>query len=147
RSRSFILTSPLVVALAMQLAPGRAHAEEPASERHGSAFVDPLGFLMFGPRLGVEAGGAHFPGGALRRWVDPGVLGRSLFLNAGDSFTFSYGVGGRGRYYFGDGQRGLHVGAGAEYLHTRVENGDALVATTSKYVVPYAEVGYRLPFG
>jgi len=115
-------------------------------ERHGSAYVDPLGFLMFGPRIGVDAGGAHLTGGVYGRWFDPGLLGRSLFLTDGDKFAFSYGVGARGRYFVGDGHSGLHVGAGAEYLRTRVENDTTLTAVTSQYLVPYAEVGYRLAF-
>jgi hypothetical protein len=101
---------------------------------------------MFGPRVGADAGGAHLTGGVYGRWFDPGLLGRSLFLKDGDRFAFSYGVGARGRYYLGEGQGGLHVGAGAEYLRTRVENAAALVASTSGYVVPYAEVGYRFAF-
>jgi hypothetical protein len=116
------------------------------SARHGSAFIDPLGFLMFGPRVGVDAGGARITGGVYGRWFDPGLLGRSLFLTDGDSFAFSYGVGVRGRYYIGDRHDGLHVGAGAEYLRPKVENTSKLVVVTSQYVVPYAEIGYRLAF-
>jgi hypothetical protein len=117
-----------------------------APERHGSAFVDPLGFLMFGPRVGVEAGTPHLTGGVYGRWFNPGLLGRSLFLNEGETFAFSYGVGARGRYYLGEGQRGFHAGAGAEYLRTRAEKPADLIATTSAYFVPYAEAGYRLAF-
>jgi hypothetical protein len=117
-----------------------------APERHGSVFVDPLGFLMFGPRVGVDAGGAHLTGGVYGRWFDPGLLGRSLFLQSGDRFAFSYGVGARGRYYLGEAHAGFHLGAGAEYLHTRIENTGALVVTTSRYLVPYAEAGYRFAF-
>jgi hypothetical protein len=134
------------VALADEPAPVAGVQATAAPERHGSAFVDPLGFLMFGPRIGVDAGGARLTGGVYGRWFDPGLLGRSLFLKDGDSFAFSYGVGGRARYYLGEGHAGLHLGAGAEYLHTRIENNAALVVTTSRYVVPYAEVGYRIAF-
>jgi len=154
RSRSFLTTFLLLLPLV--LATRRAVAEESppvagakssaAPEHHGSAFVDPLGFLMFGPRVGVDAGGAHLTGGVYGRWFDPGLLGRSLFLKDGQSFAFSYGVGARGRYYLGEGHGGLHVGAGAEYLRTRVEEAAALIASTSGYFVPYAEVGYRLAF-
>jgi hypothetical protein len=115
-------------------------------DRHGSAFIDPLGFLMFGPRVGVEAGGARLTGGVYGRWFDAGLLGRSLFLNDGDSFDFSWGAGARGRYYLGDGHSGVHVGAGAEYLHTRIENARDQIVTTSGYFVPYGEAGYRLAF-
>jgi hypothetical protein len=115
-------------------------------ERHGSAFVDPLGFLMFGPRIGVDAGGARLTGGVYGRWFDPGLLGKSLFLGDGESFAFSYGVGVRGRYYIGDGHGGLHVGGGAEYLRTKVENTSARIAVTSQYLFPFGEIGYRLAF-
>jgi hypothetical protein len=155
RSRSFctifflFLTLVLATrrAAADEAPPPTANAEGSASPaHHGSAFVDPLGFLMFGPRVGVDAGGAHLTGGVYGRWFDPGLLGRSLFLKDGDSFAFSYGVGARGRYYIREGHAGLHVGAGAEYLRTRIENTAALVVTTSGYFVPYAEVGYRFAF-
>ena len=117
-----------------------------APERHGSAYVDPLGFLMFGPRVGVDAGSSHLTGGVYGRWFSPGLLGRSLFLEPDQSFGFSYGVGTRVRYYLGEGQRGFHAGAGAEYLRARVEDPAARVATNSGYLVPYAEAGYRLVF-
>jgi hypothetical protein len=146
-----------LLVLTLVLAARRARADEAAApaagaesgaraQRHGSAFVDPLGFILFGPRVGVEAGNAHVTGGLYGRWFSPGLLGQSLFLHDGESFAFSYGAGARGRYYLGDAQRGLHAGAGAEYLRTRVENASALVATVSGYAVPYAEGGYRLAF-
>jgi len=118
-----------------------------AVTRHGSAFVDPLGFALFGPRLGVEAGGGHFSVAAHARWFNAGLLAHSLFLNSGDSFGLSYGGGLRARYYLVDIDAGAHLGLAAEYLHTRVENSSAQVATNSSYFVPYAEVGYRLPLG
>jgi hypothetical protein len=133
-------------AVADETAPVAGAESRMAPERHGSAYVDPLGFLMFGPRVGVDAGGAQLTGGVYGRWFDPGLLGRSLFLKDGESFAFSYGVGARGRYYFGPGHGGFHLGAGAEYLRTRVERQSALIATTSAYAVPYGEVGYRLAF-
>ena len=134
------------VAVADQPAPVAGTEASATPERHGSAFVDPLGFLMFGPRVGVDAGGERLTGGVYGRWFDPGLLGRSLFLQNGDRFAFSYGVGARGRYYVGEAHTGFHVGAGAEYLHTRIENTAALVVTTSRYLVPYAEAGYRFAF-
>jgi hypothetical protein len=156
RSRSTITTLFLISSLVLVTRSAHAAEEETppaataetttAPERHGSAFVDPLGFLMFGPRVGVEAGTPHITGGVYGRWFSPGLLGQSLFLNDGQSFGFSYGVGARGRYYLGEGQRGFHLGAGGEYLRTRVEDAPARVATVSGYVVPYAEVGYRLAF-
>jgi hypothetical protein len=147
------LFAPLIsvtsVAFADEAAPTAGAAPDPTSERsehHGSAYVDALGFLMFGPRIGVDAGSARLTGGVYGRWFDPGLLGRSLFLKTGDSFAFSYGVGARGRFYFAPGHGGFHLGAGAEYLRTRIENAAALVVTTSGYFIPYAEAGYRFAF-
>jgi hypothetical protein len=121
-------------------------AEPPGDSRaaHGSVFVDPLGFALFGPRMGVEAGGGHFSGALHARWFNAGLLAHSLFAKGNDELAFSYGVGLRARYYLPEGLAGLHFGVAAEYLHSRVENPQALVGTSSAYVVPYAEVGYRL---
>lgn len=122
-------------------------ADAESAARHGSVFVDPLGFALFGPRLGVEAGGGHFSGALHARWFNAGLLAHSLFAKGDDELAFSYGLGLRGRYYIPEGLAGLHLGLAAEYLHSRVENPPALIATTSAYVIPYAEVGYRLPLG
>jgi hypothetical protein len=118
-----------------------------ALTRHGSAFVDPLGFALFGPRIGVEVGGGRLSVAAYARWFNAGLLAHSLFLNSGDSFGLSYGGGLRARYYLADIDAGVHLGVAAEYLHTRVVNTAEQVATNSGYFVPYAEVGYRLPLG
>ncbi|HJX54450.1 MAG TPA: hypothetical protein VJ801_16920 [Polyangia bacterium] len=118
-----------------------------ASTHHGSGFVDPLGFLLFGPRIGVEAGTGQIAGALYGRWFDGGLLSRSMFLKQNDKFAFSYGAGLRGRYYLSDGMKGVHAGVAVEYLRTRVENDSNLTATNSTYVVPYAEGGYRMPFG
>lgn len=138
--------------LALSSATVRATAEErpdaaPADERHGSVFVDPLGFLLFGPRVGVEVGQAHLSGALYGRWFSPGVLANKLFLESNDSFGFSYGAGLRGRYYFDVRLSGAHLGVAAEYLRTRVENEQSLIVTSSSYLVPYAEGGYRLGVG
>lgn len=148
------LLSAVPLLLAFTFVGGTAAADEtplPAnpesSARHGSAFVDPLGFLLFGPRIGIEAGAGHMTGALYGRWFDGGLLSRSMFLNSNDKFAFSYGVGARGRYYFSDGMEGFSVGLAVEYLRVRVENHTDLVATHSKYVVPLAEAGYRMSFG
>jgi len=125
--------------------PGPADAER--VDRHGSVFVDPLGFALFGPRLGVEAGAGHFSGALHARWFNAGVLSHSLFEKGDDKLVFSYGLGLRGRYYLPEGLEGVHLGIAAEYLHSRIENPPLLIATTSSYFVPYAEVGYRLAWG
>jgi hypothetical protein len=116
-------------------------------ERHGSAFVDPLGFALFGPRLGVEAGAGHFSGALSARWFNAGLLSHSLFAKGDDKLAFGYGLGLRARYYLPEGLDGVHLGVAAEYLHSRVENQPLLIATNSGYFVPYAEVGYRLAVG
>jgi hypothetical protein len=118
------------------------------SDPPGSAFIDPLGFLLFGPTLGVEAGTGHLTGTVYGRWFSGGLLARQFFLNhsEGDSFGFSYGLGVRGRYYVFGGMAGPHVGLSLEYLSTRVEDPLHLVATNSRYLVPAVEGGYRFPF-
>ena len=116
-------------------------------DRHGSVFVDPLGFALFGPRLGLEAGTGHFSGALTARWFNAGLLAHSLFAKGDDELAFGYGVGLRGRYYLREGLEGVHLGVTAEYLHSRVENQPRLIATNSSYLVPYAEVGYRLAWG
>jgi len=152
-AKSWALGAAIAVALGAGVA--RADDEAPstgvvssaAPPRTGSAFIDPLGFLMFGPRVGVEAGGSRLTGAVYGRWLDGGLLSHSLFLKDGEAFGFSWGAGLRGRYYLSDGQSGIHVGAGAEYLRSRVETRDVLIATNSTYLVGYAEGGYRLPLG
>jgi hypothetical protein len=126
---------------------GEGAAESPASSFRASAFVDPLGFALFGPRLGLEAGAGHFSGALAVRWFNAGLLAHSLFLQQGDAFTFSYGAGARARYYFVPGLEGAHLGIAAEYLSSSVDNHDSLIATHSSYLVPYAEAGYRWAFG
>ena len=78
-----------------------APAVEPAASaaHHGSVFIDPLGFLLFGPTLGVELGANRLSATLYGRWLNAGVLAKSLFLEDADSFAFSYGAGLRGRYF------------------------------------------------
>jgi hypothetical protein len=135
------------LARADEEAPSTGVVSSPAPARNGSAFVDPLGFLMFGPRVGVEAGGNRLTGAVYGRWFDGGLLSHSLFLREGDDFAFSWGAGLRGRYYFSEGQSGIHAGAGAEYIRTRIETPGVLIAANSTYLVGYVEGGYRLPLG
>jgi hypothetical protein len=45
------------------------------------------------------------------------------------------------------GLSGPHLGAGVEYLNTRVDDPVNLVATNSSYLVPQVEGGYRLGLG
>jgi hypothetical protein len=122
-------------------------ATDSTSTVHGSVFVDPLGFALFGPRLGVEWGTDHLTGSIYGRWLNGGLLSHSIFLGSGDNFDFSYGVALRGRYYLAEGLRALHLGLAVEYLRTRVETPSVLTVTKSAYVVPQFEVGYRIPVG
>ena len=143
---------PLLLAFTLMAESARADetpppANEATSARHGSAFVDPLGFLLFGPRVGIEAGSGQMTGALYGRWFDSGLLSRSMFLKTNDKFAFSYGVGARGRYYLADGMEGISVGFALEYLRTRIENNVDLTAAISTYVVPCAETGYRMSFG
>jgi hypothetical protein len=125
----------------------REGAEAERVDRHGSLFVDPLGFALFGPRLGVEAGAGHVSGAVSARWFNAGLLAHSLFAKGSDELAFGYSLGLRGRYYLPEGLEGVHLGVAAEYLHSRVENPPLLIATSSSYLVPYGEVGYRLASG
>ena len=148
-SCAVVLSAPLALA---QESPPVAESKSKAADaggpaRHGSAFVDPLGFALFGPRLGVEAGAGHFSGAVSARWFNAGLLAHSLFAKGDDKLAFGYGVGLRGRYYLPEGLEGVHLGVTVEYLHSRVENQPLLIATNSSYFVPYAEVGYRLAWG
>jgi hypothetical protein len=137
----------LVASLALAAPDARAEEAPPPVERHGSLFVDPLGLVMFGPRAGIEAGGSHVTVALTGRWFDAGLLSHALFLKQGDDFGFSWGAGLRGRYYADEGQSGLHGGAGAEVLHTRIETKADLIAAVSTYVIPSVEGGYRLARG
>src|SRR5689334_10473152 len=129
RPRTWAVATAVVCALT---AGGSVAAGEPSStstptpsevpDRHGSVYLDPLGFLLFGPTLGLEAGAGHVTGLVDARWFNMGVLAHSLFLNQGDSFDFSWGVGAGGRYYFWPGMAGPYVGARFEYIATRIEN-------------------------
>ena len=113
----------------------------------GSAFVDPLGFLLFGPTLGAELGLGQYSVLAYGRWLDGGLLAKSMFESSTDKFTFSYGAGLKGRYYFGSGLLGPHVGVAFEALKTRTENHVDKIATSNLVLVPEIEGGYRLGFG
>jgi len=148
----------LATAVVCALAPaGSAAAGEPSSGSatnapdapapHGSVYLDPLGFLLFGPTIGVEAGAGHVTGLVDARWFNMGVLAHSLFLNQGDSFDFSWGVGGAARYYLWTGMAGPYVGARFEYLASRIANAGELIVTNSSYAVPQLEGGYRLALG
>lgn len=110
---------------------------------NGSVALDPLGFALFGPTVNAEARVGAIGLGLGFRWLSPGVLANSLFLDEGDSFGFSYGLAARGHYYLAEPLSGPHIGFAVEYLKTRVENESSQIATLSSYVVPQIEVGYR----
>jgi hypothetical protein len=138
------------ILVVLSFAQGRAAAREPepppgaaSPTPQGSVFVDPLGLLEFGPRLGIEGGAGRFAGALYGRWFDGGLASRHMFLNDGDAFAFSFGVGARGRYYWADGLAGAHAGVSLEYLRSRIQNDSERIVTTSAYVVPAAEGGYR----
>ena len=125
--------------------PPPAGASAASAAHHGSVFIDPLGFLLFGPTLGVELGANRLSATLYGRWLNAGVLAKSLFLEGADSFAFSYGAGLRGRYFLQDNLQGPHVGLGLEFVHSTVDNATAVVSTKSSYLVPMLEGGYRLP--
>jgi hypothetical protein len=145
-----------IASAATLLASGAALAEEadagaaPAATAlpaRGSVFVDPLGFLLFGPTLGAELGIGQYSVVGYGRWLDGGLVAKSLFESSTDKFTFSYGAGLKGRYYFGQGLAGPHVGVVFEALKTRTENHTDRIATNNLVMVPELEGGYRLGFG
>jgi hypothetical protein len=113
----------------------------------GSAFVDPLGFLLFGPTLGAELGLGQYSVLAYGRWLDGGLLAKSMFESDTEKFVFSWGAGAKGRYYFRPGLVGPHVGVAVEVLRTRIENRTDRVAVNNLILVPEVEGGYRLGFG
>lgn len=110
---------------------------------HGAFYVDPLGFLLFGPSLGAEVALGPVGLGATFRWFTPGLLGKALFLTDDAKFTFSYGLGLNAQYYFLSSLAGPHVGLAAEFLHVAVKDESARYKTVSSYIVPQLQGGYR----
>jgi hypothetical protein len=102
---------------------------------------------LFGPRVGVEVGANRVSGVLYGRWFNTGLLSNSLFLNSGDEFAFSYGVGAAGRYYFSGDLERAHLGLAVEYLSTSIETPSVAIVSKSAYLVPQVEGGYRLPLG
>jgi hypothetical protein len=129
------------------VAPPAVASPAPAPSSNGSVFVDPLGFLLFGPTVGAEVGFGQYSVLAYGRWLDSGVVAKALFESDTDKFTFSYGAGLRGRYYLRDGLVGPHMGVALEVLKTRTENTRDRIATSNLVLVPELEAGYRLGFG
>jgi len=123
---------------ASQKAPSRSEYKH-----HGAFYVDPLGFLLFGPSLGAEVALGPVGLGATFRWFNPGLLGKALFLDEGSKFTFSYGLGLNAQYYFLSSLAGPHIGLAAEYLHVALENEGSRYKTVSSYIVPQLQGGYR----
>jgi hypothetical protein len=121
--------------------------QDAKAEPSGSVFLDPLGFLLFGPTLGVELGFGRFSAIAYGRWLDVGVLAKAMFLGDGDKFAFSWGAGLKGRYYFAPGLVGPHLGLALELLKTRATNDTEQIATNNLIVIPELEGGYRFGFG
>jgi hypothetical protein len=118
-------------------------------EANASVAVDPVGFALFGPTVSVELGLGRFSALAYGRWLNPGALARSMFLEDDyHEFGFSCGLGLKGRYYFQSGLVGPHVGLAFEYIHTRIEETKyQLIATMAEMLVPEIEGGYRIGFG
>jgi hypothetical protein len=131
---------------AQDAAPAEA-AQTPAAPANGAVFVDPAGFVLFGPTLGAEVALGRYSLVAYGRWLNAGLMAKSLFESATDKFTFSYGGGLKGRYYFGEGLLGPHVGVAVEALKTRTESHTDKIATNNVVVVPEIEGGYRVGFG
>lgn len=151
-----IRTMVLPAVFACLLFSGSARADDPAPSpapavgdepARGAIFVDPLGFLLFGPTLSAEVGFDQYSVVAYGRWLNAGLLARALFESSTDKFTFSPGAGLKGRYYFTERLVGTHVGVAVELLKTRTENHTDHVATKNTVLVPEAEIGYRRTYG
>lgn len=123
--------------------PEEIHPPEPAAPRYGSVFIDPLGFLTFGPVIGLEVGAGRAAGAIYGRWMSGGLVSNTALLGSGESYDFSFGLGGRFRFYFRDNLAGAHLGAAVEWLRTVVKNEPLLLVLTSNYLVPQFEGGYR----
>lgn len=150
----------VLLATVLPLGAGPARAQEPAATGdaqapavtetppdHGAVMADPLGFLLFGPTVGVELALGRYSVLAYGRWLDAGVLAKSMFEDASNKFRFSYGGGLKGRYYSGPGLTRTHVGIALEVLKTRMDNDTDRVATKNLVLVPEIEGGYRFAFG
>jgi hypothetical protein len=140
------LATPSARAQTDEPAPG-ASSPAAASPALGAAFVDPLGFLLFGPTLGAELALGQFSVVAYGRWLDVGMLARSMFESGNDKFAFSYGGGLKGRYYFKSGLVGPYVDVAIEVLKTRMENQVDRIAINNFILVPEVEGGYRIALG
>lgn len=154
RSPRAVIRVCTVLSAFLALTASRAHADDavpPAASAPapstGTIFVDPVGFLLFGPTVGAEIGIGKYSVVAYGRWLDAGVLARRLFETSSDKFAFSYGGGLKGRYYLQPGLLGPHVGIAVEALKTRTESATDKVATKNFVIVPEIEGGYRVAFG
>ncbi len=124
--------------------PDEIHLPEPAAPRYGSVFIDPLGFLTFGPVIGLEVGAGRAAGAIYGRWLSGGLVSNTTaLLGSGEAYDFSFGLGARFRFYFRDNLAGAHLGAAVEWLRTVVRNERLLLILTSNYLVPQFEGGYR----
>lgn len=112
------------------------------------AHVNALGPLQFGLAPTIEVGRGHWAGLAYFRWLNSGLLARSLLPSRDhEELVFSYGVGAGPRYYFGQGLRGFNLGPTLEYLHVVVETDQEREAYVSSWLVPQLALGYRWKFG
>ena len=134
--------------------PSRAEAEEassaasePTTPHTGDVYIDPLGFLVFGPTVGAEFDVGPASLLAYGRWFSVGALSNSMFTDGKETFAFSYGAGLGGRYWLSGDLQGLHLGVLGEYLHTQIDDESILISYKSSFVVPQIEGGYRVGLG
>jgi hypothetical protein len=111
----------------------------------GAAFVDPLGFLLFGPTLGAELRVGPASVLVYGRWFSVGMLSNSMFIDGEEEFAFSHGAGLGARYWVGEALSGVHVGVLAEYLSSQIDDETVLITSTDTFFVPQLEGGFRLP--
>jgi hypothetical protein len=125
---------------------------EPANGTDGltaNAHINILGPLQFGLSPALEVGTAHVGITAQFRWLNSGLLARSILpTSSSQTLAFSYGIGAYGRYYRKPGLTGFNIGGGVEYLSVHVED-DRIQRERylSGWVVPQIVGGYRWRFG
>jgi len=148
---------PLCILLAgLGGAGGSARAAEPtqlsatASSTQSDLQVNALGVLVFGLTAAYELGAGHWGAAARARWLNSGLVARSKFpADDNQSLVFSYGTAIGARYYSATNGAltGWFEGPAIEYVHARVEDRVAEIATVTSLIVPQLEAGYRWRIG
>jgi hypothetical protein len=124
----------------------------PSADSHVNVNVNVLGLLQLGMVPGIEVGGRNFGLTARVRLMQTGLLSHLVLADPNDDEVFAsgYGLGLVARYYtgFGGNMRGFYVGAGLEYVSTRIEDTtDDMEAYDTTLLIPELDIGYRWVWG